>query len=81
MFDHWLIPEFGCAARDEPVILWIPCTEMICDLCKRMDFELILPLHQRLNKEKKGSLQHIKQAFITAYAPNSFNACNPFVAC
>ena len=69
MFDYQLIPEFGGAATNEPVIQWIQQVRMNCNLCKKMDVELILPscpqdgtptLYQQLNKEEKGSLQLIK---------------------
>ena len=53
-----------------------------------MDIKFILPFHlrggaltiyQELNNEEKGSLQHVKQALIAAYAPNLFNTYNQFV--
>ena len=62
MFDYRLIPEFGGSPSDEPVIEWIQRVEMICELCRRTDVELILPLrlrggaltvYQQLNKEEK----------------------------
>ena len=47
MFDYRLSPEFGGATTDEPTIQWIQRVEMICDLCKRTDVELILLLRLR----------------------------------
>ena len=89
MFGNQLIPVFGGAATDKPVIQWIHHVEMICDLCKRTGVELILPLrlqsstfamYQQLSKEEKGNLPHIKQVLIAAYSPDLFNAYDQFVA-
>jgi len=89
MFDYRLIPEFGGSPSDEPVIEWIQRVEMICELCKRTDIELILPLrlrggalavYRQLSKGEKTNFQQIKQALIKAYAPDSFGAYDRFVA-
>lgn len=89
MFDYRQIPEFSGTTTDEPVIQWIQRIEMICDLCKRTDIELILQLclqngalavYQQLNKKEKVSLQHIEQALIAPYAPDLFNTYGQIVA-
>ena len=91
----WSFQENRCwdiitiAPDDEPVILSIQHIKMVCDLFKKIDVEILLPLHQwlsilvgyeQLNKEEKVSSQHIKWALIAVYAFNCFNTYDQFVA-
>ena len=88
MFDVRLIPEFSGAANDMPIVEWIENVELVCELCTMKNIERVLPLrlwggalaiYRQLSAEQKADAEQIKQALITVYATDAFNAYDQFV--
>ena len=88
MFDVRLIPEFSGAATDMPIVEWVENVELVCELCTMKNVEHVLPLrlrggalaiYRQLNAEQKADAEQIKQALITTYATDAFNAYDQFV--
>ena len=88
MFDVWLIPEFSRAATDMPIVKWVKNVELVCELGAMKNVERVLPLrlrggalaiYRQLSVEQKADAKQIKQALITAYATDAFNAYDQFV--
>ena len=88
MFDVWLIPEFSGAATDMPIVEWVENVELMCELCAMKNVKRVLPLilregalaiYMQLRAEQKADAKQIKQALITAYATDAFNAYDQFV--
>ena len=88
MFDIQLIPGFSGAATDMPIVEWVENVELVCNMCAMKNVERILPLrlrggalviYRQLRAEQKADAEQIKQALITAYATDAFNACDQFV--
>ena len=88
-FDIRLIPEFSGTITDMPIIEWIENDKLVCELCAMDKVERILPLrlrggapavYRRFCKEQRTDAEQIKQALITAYATDKFNAFDQFVA-
>ena len=87
-FDVWLIQEFSGAATDMPIVEWVENVKLVCELCAMKNVERILPLrlrgrslaiYRQLSAEQKADAEQIKQALITAYAIDAFNAYDQFV--
>ena len=85
IFDVQLIPEFSGAATDMPIVEWVENVEHICGM---KNVERVLPLrlrggglaiYRQLSAEQKAVAEQIKQALITAYAADAFNAFDHFV--
>ena len=83
MFDIRLIPEFCGAATDMPIVEFVENVELVCELCTMKNIERVLPLrlrrgalaiYRQLSAEQKADTEQIKQALITAYATDAFNA-------
>ena len=88
MFDIRLIPEFSGAVTDMPIVEWVENVELVCELCAIKNVECVLPLRSRggalaiyrqLSAEQKADTEQIKQALITTYATDAFNAYDQFV--
>ena len=88
MFDIQLIPEFSGTVTDMPVVEWVENVELVCELCTMKNVERVLPLrlrggalaiYRQLSAEQKADAEHIKQALITAYATDAFNAYDQFI--
>ena len=88
IFDVRLIPEFSGAATDMPIVEWVENIELVCELCAVKNVERVLPLrlrggalaiYRQLSAEQKADAEQIKQALITAYAADAFNAYDQFV--
>ena len=88
MFDVWLIPEFSGAATDMPIVEWVENVELVCELCAMKNVQRVLPLrlwggalaiYRQLSVEQKVDAEQIKQALITAYTTDAFNAYDQFV--
>ena len=88
MFDVRLILEFSGAVTDMPIVEWVENVELVRELCALKNVERVLPLwlrwgasviYRQLNAEQKADAEQIKQALITAYATNAFNAYEQFV--
>ena len=88
IFDVRLIPELSGAATDMSIVEWVENVELACELCAMKNIERILPLrltggalalYRQLSAEQKADAEQIKQALITAYAANAFNAYDQFV--
>ena len=88
MFDVRLIPEFSGAATDMPIVQWVENVELVCELCTMKNVEHIQPLrlrggalavYRQLSAEQKADAEQIKQALITTYATDAFNAYDQFV--
>ena len=86
-FDLRLIPEFGGAASDEPIIEWLEQVEMICELADEERVECILPLrltggalimHWQISKEQRADIKEIKHAHSTVFAVDAFVAFKQF---
>ena len=69
-----------------PIIEWIENGELVSELCTMKNVERVLPLrlqggplaiYRQLSAEQKA--EQIKQALITAYATDAFNAYDQFV--
>ena len=88
IFDVRLIPEFSGAATDMPIVEWVENVELVCELFAMKNVECVLPLrlqggafavYRQLSAEQKADAEQIKQALITAYAADAFNAYDQFV--
>ena len=88
MLDVQLIPEFSGAATDVPIVEWVKSVELVCKLCTMKNVERVLPLrlqggalaiYRQLSTGQKADAEQIKQALITAYATDAFNAYDLFV--
>ena len=88
MFDVRLIPEFSGAATDMHIDEWVENVELVCELCAIKNVECVQPLrlrggalaiYRQLSAEQKADAEQIKQALITAYATDAFNAYDQFV--
>ena len=88
MFDVQLIPKFSGAATDMPIVEWVENVELVCELCAMKNVKRILPLrlrggalviYRQLSAERKADAEQIKQALITVYATDAFNAYDQFV--
>ena len=88
MFDIRLIPKFSGAVTDIPIFEWVENVELVCELCTMKNVERVLPLrlrggalpiYRQLSAEQKADAEQIKQALITAYATDAFNAYDQFV--
>ena len=88
IFDVRLIPEFSGAATDMPIVRRVENVELVCELCAVKNVERVLPLrlrggplaiYRQLSAEQKADAEQIKQALITAYAGDAFNAYDQFV--
>ena len=88
MFDIRLIPEVSGAATDMPIVDWVENVEFVSELCAIKNIEHVLPLrlrggalaiYRQLSVEQKADEEQIKQAPITAYATDAFNAYDQFV--
>ena len=88
IFDVRLIPEFSGAVTDMPIVEWVENVELVCELFAMKNVECVLPLrlqggafavYRQLSAEQKADAEQIKQALITAYAADAFNAYDQFV--
>ena len=88
IFDVRLILEFSGAVTDMPIAEWVENVELMCELCAMKNVECVLPLrlrggalaiYRQLSAEQKVDAEQIKQALITAYAADVFNAYDQFV--
>ena len=88
MFDVRLIPEFCGAVTDIPIVEWIKIVELVCEFCTMKNVEHILPLrlqsgalaiYRQLIAKQKADAEQIKQALITTYATDVFNAYDQFI--
>ena len=88
IFDARLILEFSGAVTDMPIVEWVENVELLCELCSMKNVECVLPLrlrggalaiYRQLSAEQKADAEQIKQALITAYAADAFNAYDQFV--
>ena len=86
--DIWRLAEFSGAATDMPSVKWVENMEFVCELCTMKNVERILPLrlrggafaiYRQLSVEQKADAEQIKQALITAYVIDTFNAYDQFV--
>ena len=89
MFDVQLIPEFSGAATDMAIVKWIENVELVCELCTMKNVERVLPfrlrggalaIYRQLSAEQKADVEQIKQALITAYTTDAFNAYDQFIS-
>ena len=88
MFDVRLILEFSGVAIDMPIVEWVENVELVCNLCAVKNVNRVLPLrlrggalaiYRQLSMEQKADAEQIKQALITAYATDAFNAYDQFI--
>ena len=86
MFDVRLILEFSGAVTDMPIVEWVKNVELVCGLCTMKNVERVLPLrlrggaiYRQLSAEQKADTELIKQALISAYTTDAFNAYDQFV--
>ena len=86
-FNLWLIPEFRRVALDEPIIEWLECVEMICELAdeERVKHILLLRLmggaltvYHQLSKEQRADIEEIKRVLATVFAIDVFVAFEQF---
>ena len=71
-----------------PIVKWVENVELASELCAMKNVERVLPLrlrggtlaiYRQFSTEQKADAEQIKQALITAYATDAFNACDQFV--
>ena len=83
-----LILEFSVAATDMPIVEWVENVELVCELCAMKNVKRVLPLripggalaiYRQLSTEQKADAEQIKQALITTYAADAFDAYDQFV--
>ena len=88
IFDIRLIPKFSGAATDMLIVEWVENVELACEFCTMKNVERVLLLrlwggalaiYRQLSAEQKADAEQIKQAFITTYATDAFNAYDQFV--
>ena len=88
IFDVWLIPEFSGAATDMPIVELVENVELVCELCAMKNVKRVLPLrlrggalaiYRQLSAEHTADEEQIKQALITVYTADAFNAYDQFV--
>ena len=88
-FDVRLIPEFHGISADHTVSEWLEQVELVCELCNVENVECIIPLrlrggalavYRRLTRGQRNNLERVKEALITAFAPDQFVAYDRFVA-
>ena len=89
IYDGWQGKANPRAMTVMPIVEWIKNVELVCELCTMDKVERILPLYlwggalavyRRLSKEQKAEAAQIKQALITAYTTDKFNAFNQLVS-
>ena len=87
LFALQLIPEYGRAALNEPIIKWLEQVEMICKLADEESVERILSLrltgralavYRQLSKDQRADIKEIKRALTTAFAIDAFMAFEQF---
>ena len=73
---------------DMPIVERVENVELVCELCTMENVECVLPLrlqrgalaiYRQLSVEQKADAEQIKQAFITAYTTDAFNAYDQFI--
>ena len=86
-FDILLIPKFSGAMTDLPIVEWIENVELVCELCEIKRVERVLSLqliagaltvYGQLMKEQRSDAEQIKEALMTAYTMDPFNAFEQF---